>query len=66
MKQEYAISHWPDSKEILENLRVLANKLPVYQINRSKMNEYLEKYESKFAKSKQMVELAKQRIPGGV
>lgn len=66
MKQEYAISHWPDSKEILENLRVLANELPVYQINRSKMNEYLEKYESKFAKSKQMVALAKQRIPGGV
>ena len=53
-------------KEILENLRVLANELPVYQINRSKMNEYLEKYESKFAKSKQMVALAKQRIPGGV
>ena len=66
MKQEYAISHWPDSKEILENLRVLANELPVYQINRSTMNEYLEKYESKFAKSKQMVELARQRIPGGV
>ncbi|MEJ5363031.1 MAG: aminotransferase class III-fold pyridoxal phosphate-dependent enzyme [Spirochaetota bacterium] len=66
MKKEYAISHWPDSKEILEKLKVLANELPVYQINRNKMNEYLEKYETKFASSKQMVEKAKQRIPGGV
>ncbi len=66
MKNEYAISHWPDSKGILEKLHILANELPIYQIRRDKMNEYLETYEKKFARSKELVEKAKQKIPGGV
>lgn len=66
MESGYAISHWPDSKIILEKLRILANELPIYQIRRDKMNEYLEKFEKKFAKSKELVENAKQKIPGGV
>lgn len=64
--KHYAISHWPDSKEILEKLKMLANELPVYQINRNKMNEYLEQYEKKYAQSKMLAQKAQQIIPGGV
>ena len=64
--QEYAISHWPDSAAILADLKKLANELPLYQIRRDKMDEYLKEFDTKFAGSKAMVEKAKELIPGGV
>ena len=64
--QEYAISHWPDSATILADLKKLANELPLYQIRRDKMDEYLKEFDTKFAGSKAMVEKAKELIPGGV
>ena len=42
---EYAISNWPDTKELLEKLRVLANEMPLYQIERGQMKKYLDEFE---------------------
>ncbi|MBN1534897.1 MAG: aminotransferase class III-fold pyridoxal phosphate-dependent enzyme [Spirochaetes bacterium] len=62
----YAISHWPDSAELLERLYRLANELPIHQITREKMQEYLSYFDTKCAKSKEMITRAQEVIPGGV
>ncbi len=65
-KNEYSISQWPDSEEILKKLYDLANKKPIYQIKSDKMQEYLDYFEKKCAGSKDVTEKAKELIPGGV
>lgn len=66
MKQSYSISGWPDSADILARLKKLANELPLYQVRRDKMDEYLNYFDTKCAGSKKMTDNAKRFIPGGV
>lgn len=66
LKQNYSISSWPDSADILARLKKLANELPMYQIHRGKMGEYLKYFDTKCVGSKKMTDRAKQFIPGGV
>ncbi len=65
-KNSYAISQWPDSREILDKLRVLANELPLYQIKRDSMERYLKYFDVQCARSREMTDRAKEIIPGGV
>ncbi len=64
--RSYAISHWPDSENLLKRLYTLANEMPLYQISREKMGEYLGFFEKKCKKSKEMITRAQEMIPGGV
>jgi glutamate-1-semialdehyde 2,1-aminomutase len=64
-EQEYAISHWPDTAEILARLDHLV-KLPMRPIKRQTMAYYLEHFEKACSKSKQLHEEAAKYIPGGV
>jgi glutamate-1-semialdehyde 2,1-aminomutase len=63
--QKYAISHWPDTEEILASLDRLVHQ-PMLPITRDKMTEYLAYFENKCKKSKTLVEQARQYIPGGI
>jgi glutamate-1-semialdehyde 2,1-aminomutase len=65
-KQQYAISHWPDTEDLQKRLYRLANELPIHQIRRDTMEEYLKYFEARCAGSKKMTDRAKQLIPGGV
>jgi len=64
-EQQYAISHWPDTTEILENLNQLVNQ-PIRAIKREKMTEYLNYFETRCTRSKKLTTRAKNLIPGGV
>ncbi|HNW29042.1 MAG TPA: aminotransferase class III-fold pyridoxal phosphate-dependent enzyme, partial [Spirochaetota bacterium] len=64
--QQYGISHWPDTEELQKRLYHLANELPIHQVTREKMQEYLAYFDKKCAKSKAMTDRAKELIPGGV
>jgi glutamate-1-semialdehyde 2,1-aminomutase len=63
--QEYAISHWPDTDEILAQLDQLV-KSPMRPIRRDRMEEYLDYFSTRCARSKALTDQAKQLIPGGV
>ena len=63
--QQYAISEYHDTEEIYAKLNALI-KQPIRPIKRDKMNEFLNYFETKAAKSKAMTDEAKQYIPGGV
>ncbi len=65
-KQQYSISYWPDTEELQKRLYHLANELPIHQIKRDKMDEYLKHFDTKCAGSKKMTDRAKELIPGGV
>ena len=66
MDTRFAISNYPDAKEITEQLDKLI-KQPIYTVAPDKLAKYEEDYyEGKCAKSKEMIEEAKQIIPGGV
>lgn len=66
IKDGYAISHWPNTKDILARLQDLANNQPLHPLKRDKMAEYLKYFETKCQGSKTMTDTAKQLIPGGV
>lgn len=61
----YAISYWPDTKEIYNKLGKLV-KSPMYRVKKEKMQEYLESIETKCKTSKKLNEEARKYIPGGV
>ena len=63
--QEYAISHWPDTDEILAKFDRLT-KQPMRPIRRDRMEEYLGYFETRCTRSKALTDEAKQLIPGGV
>ncbi len=63
--QQYAISEYHDIEEIYAKLNALI-KQPIRPIKRDKMDEFLQYFETKAAKSKAMTDEAKQYIPGGV
>src|SRR5512136_3050103 len=66
IKPGYAVSAWPDTRDILARLHDLANKMPLMPIKRAEMDRYLEYFERKCGKSKVMTSAAMELIPGGV
>jgi glutamate-1-semialdehyde 2,1-aminomutase len=63
--QPYAISEYPDTDEIYARLKALVQG-PLRPIRRDRMNDFLDYFETKCAKSKALTDEAKQYIPGGV
>lgn len=66
MVNEYAISEYPDAAAITKQLDELIRQ-PIYTIKPEALKTYVEEYyEKKCIKSKQIIEEAKNIIPGGV
>jgi glutamate-1-semialdehyde 2,1-aminomutase len=63
--QPYAISEWHDTDEICARLRELVRQ-PMRPIRRERIDEFLDYFETKCARSKALTDAAKQVIPGGV
>jgi glutamate-1-semialdehyde aminotransferase len=63
--QNYAISTYPDVDAIYQKLEGLVSQ-PVRPLRREKMQEVLDYFEKKCARSKTLNDEAKQVIPGGV
>ncbi|NLK64505.1 MAG: aminotransferase class III-fold pyridoxal phosphate-dependent enzyme [Tissierellia bacterium] len=62
----YAITKYPDAKKITQQLDELIKK-PIYTIREDVLKEYEREYfDKKCSKSKEMINIAKQIIPGGV
>ncbi|MDM8001168.1 MAG: hypothetical protein QUS33_14560, partial [Dehalococcoidia bacterium] len=66
IKPGYAVSAWPDTRDILARLHDLANETPLLRIKRARMERYLEYFERKCARSKALTSEAAGLIPGGV
>jgi glutamate-1-semialdehyde 2,1-aminomutase len=64
-KQEYAITKWHDTEEIIKKLDNLVNS-PMRPLKKNSMQEYLKYYDEKCQKSKELTDKAKKLIPGGV
>src|SRR5271157_503038 len=64
-EQEYAISEYPDAEKIITQISELA-KSPMVPLKRDAMDEYLQYFEQKCVRSKELIEQAKELIPGGV
>jgi glutamate-1-semialdehyde 2,1-aminomutase len=62
---QYAISEWHDTDAIYARLRELVSQ-PIRPIRRDRMNEFLNYFETKCARSKALTEEAQKVIPGGV
>jgi glutamate-1-semialdehyde 2,1-aminomutase len=65
INQQYAISEYHDTNEIYNRLNALISQ-PIRPIQRDKMEKFLNYFEEKAVKSKEMTDEAKQFIPGGV
>ena len=66
MDTRFAISQYPDAAKVNNQLNELIKK-PIYTVDPEALKTYEEEYfEKKCLKSKEMVEEAKQIIPGGV
>lgn len=66
MKQNSAVSRYPDVKKITSQLDELIQK-PIYTVNPDALKKYeTEYFVKKCAKSKEMIDEAKKLIPGGV
>jgi glutamate-1-semialdehyde 2,1-aminomutase len=66
MDNRFAISEYPNAAEVLKQLDELIKK-PIYTIKPGVLKKYIEDYyEKKCLKSKEMIEEAKDIIPGGV
>jgi glutamate-1-semialdehyde 2,1-aminomutase len=63
--REYAISHWPDTDQILKKLDRLV-KSPMRPIQRKRIKGYLDYFSTHCTRSKALTEQAQQIIPGGV
>lgn len=64
-KKGYSISKWHDTDEIYMKLDNLI-KQPIRPLKRDALNKYLEYFDTKCIKSKEMITEAKKFIPGGV
>ncbi|MGB8213622.1 MAG: aminotransferase class III-fold pyridoxal phosphate-dependent enzyme [Anaerolineales bacterium] len=64
-EQQYAISEYPDVKEVYRRLDALIRQ-PMRSIKPEAMQTYLDYFETKCARSKMLTEEAKKLIPGGV
>lgn len=65
MSNGYAISNWQDAKTIYKELAELTSK-PIYCISDEELKRVLEHFDTKCAKSKEIISEAKKYIPGGV
>jgi len=65
MNQQYAISEYPNVDEVYAKLEALISQ-PTRPVRREKMAEYLNYFDTKCVRSKQLIDEAKQIIPGGV
>ena len=65
MSNGYAISNWQDAKTIYKELAELTSK-PIYCISDEELKKVLEHFDTKCAKSKEIITEAKKFIPGGV
>jgi glutamate-1-semialdehyde 2,1-aminomutase len=63
--QQYAISEYPDVEKIYAGLNALISQ-PLRPVRREKMREYLDYFENKCSRSKELTDEAKNYIPGGV
>ncbi len=63
--QGYAISEWHDTDQIYARLKELIRQ-PMRPVGRKQMQEYLNYFETRCARSKTLTDEAKQYIPGGV
>jgi len=61
----FSISEYHNTAEIYEKLNNLMS-LPIYGIRRAAMSEYIQYFDEKCSKSKEMITEAKKYIPGGV
>ena len=64
-EQQSAISEYPDTVEIYARLKNLVNQ-PIRPVRSGKMQEYLDYFDTKCARSKALNEEACKLIPGGV
>ena len=65
MTQQYAISEYPNVDEVYAKLENLISQ-PPRPVRREKMAEYLNYFDTKCVRSKQLTDEAKKTIPGGV
>ncbi len=63
--QECAISHWPDTDELIAKAKRLVNS-PPRPIRRDRMREYLDFFETRCKDSKAATAEAAKYIPGGI
>lgn len=63
--QEYAISEYPDVEDVYRRLNTLISQ-PLRPVKPEIMQQYLDYFNTKCAKSKAMTDEAKKFIPGGV
>lgn len=63
--QQYAISEYPNVEEVYARLNALIRQ-PLRPVKREKMREYLDYFETKCTRSKELTDEAQQIIPGGV
>ncbi len=63
--QQYGISEYPNTDEVLARLKELTSQ-PLRPIKRDRMQEFLNYFDTQCVKSKALIEAAKQIIPGGV
>jgi glutamate-1-semialdehyde 2,1-aminomutase len=63
--QTYAISHWPDTEELIAKAKRLVTE-PPRPIRRGRMQQYLRYFETRCAGSKASTAAAAHYIPGGV
>jgi glutamate-1-semialdehyde 2,1-aminomutase len=64
-EQKYAISEYPNVDEVYKKLDNLIRQ-PTRPVKREKMKEYLDYFDNKCVRSKEMTDAAKKLIPGGV
>jgi glutamate-1-semialdehyde-2,1-aminomutase len=65
MGNGYAISAWPDEKEVYAKMQALVGG-GVFRIKQGALAKYLNYFETRCFGSKEMIEEAKKYIPGGV
>jgi glutamate-1-semialdehyde 2,1-aminomutase len=65
VEQKYAISEWHDTEKILAQLGALVAQ-PMRPIRREKMAQYLDYFNTRCVRSKELTDRAKTLIPGGV
>jgi glutamate-1-semialdehyde 2,1-aminomutase len=65
VEHQYAISEWHDTDKILAQLDALVAQ-PMRPIRREKMAEYLDYFNTRCLRSKELTDRAKTLIPGGV
>src|SRR5919197_541744 len=64
-EQKYAISEYPDTREVYRKLDRLISQ-PMRPVRREKMQEFLSYFDCYCKRSKELTDEAKKFIPGGV